>query len=438
MNIDDLLQEESAGEAHAVAESPSASRTRDLEMLLNVVRKVNTSLVLSDVLELVLDEAIRITKSERGFLMLADKERKLEFVTGRTSGGECIDADSFQVSSSILDDVYTTGESLCVEDALNDGRFERRQSVLELELKTIICSPLRTPEETIGVIYVDSRRIQAVEKADILSLFEILAGQAATAIKNARLYQDLKNTYEDLKHANEQIIKSERMAMKGEIAGEVSHELRNIVAVVLLQLELLSHKLDRISAEELKTTVEKTIAGARRIEGFSRSLMTGRRAAGSLLSTDPNLICRDFLDFIRVLPKFKKNGLSLVLAENVPMIPMDVDQVQQVLLNLVNNAVEAFAQSTIILQTEHDLIDNVVRISVQDNGPGIDEEVRNKLFHENITTKADGHGYGLPVCRQIIELHGGTIRLETRKNGGAKFVLTFPVRRPSPAEAGFS
>jgi signal transduction histidine kinase len=438
MNLDDLLQEEVVGQAHAAQEKPPASRTRDLEMILNVVRKVNTSLELSAVLELVLDEAIRITKSERGFLMLADGERKLEFVTGRTSSGECIDAESFQVSSSVLDDVFTMGESLFIEDALNDGRFELRQSVLELELKTIICSPLRTPEETIGVIYVDSKRIQPVEKADILYLFEILAGQAATAIKNARLYQDLKNTYEDLKHANEQIIKSERMAMKGEIAGEVSHELRNIVAVVLLQLEQLSRKLDRISAEELKSTVEKTIAGARRIEKFSHSLMTGRRAAGELLPADPNVICRDFIDFIRVLPKFKNNGLSLVLGEDVPMIQMDVDQVQQVLMNLVNNAVEAFARVAIILQTEYDLIGNMVRISVQDNGPGIDEEVRNKLFHENITTKVDGHGYGLPVCRQIIELHGGTIRLETRKNGGAKFIMTFPVRRAPATEAGFS
>jgi signal transduction histidine kinase len=435
MNLGYLLQEESARQPHATEEKPSASRMRDLEMILNVVRKVNTSLVLSDVLELVLDEAIRITNAERGFLMLANRERKLEFVTGRTAGGECIRAESFQVSSSVLEDVFTTGESLCVEDALSDGRFERRQSVLDLVLKTIICTPLCTPEETVGVIYVDSKCIQPVEKGDILYLFEILAGQAATAIKNARLYQDLKNTYEDLKHANEQIIKSERMAMKGEIAGEVSHELRNIVGVVLLQLELLSRKLGRISAEDLKSSVEKTIAGARRIERFSHSLMTGRRAAGTLVPVDPNVICRDFLEFIRVLPKFKNNRLTLVLDEDLPMIELDVDQVQQVLLNLVNNAVEAFPQAAMTLQAEYDVINNAVRISVQDNGPGIDEVVRNKLFHENITTKADGHGYGLPICRQIVEYHGGTIRLETEKNCGAKFIMTFPVRRSSVTES---
>lgn len=234
INLDDLLQQDSAGDVDVIEVKSSESCKRDLELILNVVRKINTSLVLSDVLELILDEVIKITSAERGFLMLADKDRQLKFVVGRNAGGKSIRAENFQVSSSVLEDVFSTGESLCIENALNDERFERRQSVMSLELETIICSPLRTPEETIGVIYVDSKYIQAVDKADILYLFEILAGQAAIAIKNARLYQDLKSAYEDIKDANEQIIKSERMAMKGEIAGEVSHELRNMIPIVLL------------------------------------------------------------------------------------------------------------------------------------------------------------------------------------------------------------
>jgi signal transduction histidine kinase len=429
MNLEDLVQQ-SHEEELAVAEGkPAGSRLQDLEMILNVVRKINTSLVLSDVLGLVLDEAIRITKAERGFIMLARKDRTLDFVIGRDARGSSIHVESFEVSSSVLNDVFTTGESLCVEDALNDGRFLRRQSIMNLELETIICSPLRTPEETIGVIYVDSKCIQAVEKGDILNLFEILAGQAAIAIKNAWLYQGLKDTYEDLKQANEQIIKSERMAMKGEIAGQVSHELKNIVSVVMFQLVLLSQKLDSISREELKAMIEKTIEGTRKIQGFSRSLLTSKREPGTLLPTDPNVICRDFLAFIKVLPKFKYNALTLLRDENVPRIKMDIDQIEQVLLNLVNNAVEAFREAAITLQTEYDPLENVVRVSVQDNGPGIDEAVRDKLFVENITTKADGHGYGLPICRQIVEHHGGTLRVESRRNHGAKFIMTFPVER---------
>jgi len=97
---------------------------------------------------------------------------------------------------------------------------------MNLELQTIICSSLQTRDEKIGVIYVDSKFIQAVDKASIVNLFEILAGQAAIAIKNARLYENLKRAYEDLTQANQHIIQSERMAMKGELAAEVSHELK--------------------------------------------------------------------------------------------------------------------------------------------------------------------------------------------------------------------
>ncbi|MBI3364267.1 MAG: GAF domain-containing protein [Ignavibacteriae bacterium] len=94
---------------------------------------------------------------------------------------------------------------------------------MDLALQTILCAPLKTHDASIGVIYVDSRYIQAINRAEILRLFEILAGQAAIAIHNARLYEDLKRTYEELKEANEHIIASERMVLRGEMAAEVSH-----------------------------------------------------------------------------------------------------------------------------------------------------------------------------------------------------------------------
>jgi signal transduction histidine kinase len=428
MNFDDLLQKASADEGIVgLNEKPSEHRARDFETILNIVRKINTSLVLSDVLELVIDEAIRITKAERGFLMLADTKRKLEFVVGRDANGNSIQANSFQVSSSVLEDVFTTGESLCIENALNDERFERRQSIMNLELQTILCSPLRTQEETIGVIYVDSKYIQAIDKADVLSLFEILAGQAAVAIKNARLYQDLKSTYEELKQANQQIIQSERMAMKGEIAAEVSHELKNLVGVVLLNLQKLQRKVDNITVDEIRGIVDKTIQGARKIQGFSQSLLARARVGAKLLPGDLNVITTDFLEFIKALPKFKKNNVSAVLAEHVPTVDLDIDQIQQILLNLVNNAVEAFSDTAIELRTEFDKTVQTVTLSVKDTGPGIDPSIMSKLFNEKVTTKVDGHGYGLPICRQILENHGGSIRVESQPGKGAAFIMTFPV-----------
>ncbi|MEK7249403.1 MAG: GAF domain-containing protein, partial [Bacteroidota bacterium] len=148
MNFDDLLNKGFSEQASDVLEvQPPRSKVQDLETILNIVRKINTSLVLTDVLELVTDEAIRIAKAERGFLMLAGNDGKLEFVVGRNAKGESIKAESFQVSSSVLEDVFSTGESVCIENALNDERFVRRQSIMNLELQTIMCSPLHTRED---------------------------------------------------------------------------------------------------------------------------------------------------------------------------------------------------------------------------------------------------------------------------------------------------
>jgi signal transduction histidine kinase len=426
MNIENLLQNELSGRLTVGESKPQGARMGDLEAILTVVRKVNTSLVLSEVLELVLDEAIRITKAERGFLMLADTQQHLEFAVGRNAGGKSILAENFQVSSSVLEDVFSTGESLCIENALNDERFERRQSILNLELQTIICSPLWTQEEKIGLIYVDSKYIQDVDKADIIYLFEILAGQAAIAIKNARLYQDLKSAYEDVTRANEQIIKFERMAMKGEIAGEISHELKNMVAVVVLQLQVLQNRIDKITPDQVKGIIDKTMAGAQKIQKFSQSLLTRSRADAKKIPLDINDIARNFIDFIKALPKFKHNQLSLIIAEGIPQVEMDVDQIHQVLLNLVNNAIEAFPEAEIILRTEYDPLKQIALISVSDNGPGIDVSIRDRILQEKITTKLDGHGYGLPICRQIVEHHGGSIRVESSEGKGAMFVMTFP------------
>lgn len=93
----------------------------------------------------------------------------------------------------------------------------------------------------------------------------------------------------------------------------------------------------------------------------------------------------------------------------------------------MNNAVEAFGEATVTLRTEYDPDEKIIRILVGDNGPGIDDAIRDKLFQEKITTKLDGHGYGLPICRQIVEHHGGNIRVESICGQGATFIMSFPM-----------
>jgi signal transduction histidine kinase len=427
MKFDELLQQSPRGEDDASPAVPGTdTRARDLKTILTIVNKVNTSLVLSEVLALVLDGAIHICRADRGFLMLANPGRQLEFAVGRTAQGMSIPPDSFQVSSSVLQDVFSTGESLCIENALDDERFERRKSVVSLELQTILCSPLKTVDDIIGVIYVDSKNIQPVDSAEVLSMFEILAGQAATAIKNARMHEDLKRSYNALSEANEQIVRFERMAMKGEISAEVSHELKNMMGVVILQLELLKRRFNKMTPEGIQSIIEQTLKSAQRVGSFSANLMSRAHATTNLRVVDPKAILMAFVDFIKVLPKFRQSPITISHGADVPHVSMDTDQINQVLLNLVNNAVESDPEAAILISSRVDPASGFVSIQVRDNGPGIEEKIRTRLFKERVTTKPDGHGYGLPICRQIIEQHGGTIRVDSDIDVGSTFTISLP------------
>lgn len=427
MRLDDLLESETSHDKSvASVDGSMTGRVHDLGTVLSVMRKMNTSLVLSEVLNLVLDEAIAITRSERGFIMLANAGDELESFAGRNSAKESVQAMSFQVSSSVLEDVFRTGESICVENALNDKRFEERRSIMNLELQTILCSPLKTNDRTIGVIYVDSKSIQAVDKAEVLYLFEILAGQAATAINNAQLFEQLNGAYRELGRLNDQIVRFERMASKGEIAAEVSHELRNLIGVVLLNLQVLEKKSGGTLSVEIQEVVNTTVKSARKIQRYSEGLLTQTRDKSNLLPSDLSPVVMEFVQLVQHLPRYKRNDLMTKLDPDLPKVNIDVEQVQQVLLNLVNNAVEAYPAACVRIVTFFDASVNRVVLSVVDDGPGIDPAILSRLFDEKITTKPDGHGYGLTICKQIIEGQGGSISVESEPGSGAMFVMTFP------------
>jgi signal transduction histidine kinase len=427
MKFNELVRGNLQSDVEAIVQGVAVDkRTANLETVLNVVRKTNTSLVLPDVLELVVDQAIRITNAERGFLMLGSENNALQFVTGRDREGKPIHPENSKVSSSVLEDVFVTGESICIENALNDERFERRHSVQNLELQTIMCAPLQTREETIGVIYVDSRHIQAIDKEDTLYLFEILAGEAAIAIQNARLYEDLRKTYEELKQANDQIVKSEKMALRGELAAEVSHELKNLVAVILLQLHGLQKSINKGEAQRPTDLVNEIIQSVHKINAFSQNLLVRSSVLPQMKKADLNKLVSDFVAFIRVLPKYRQAKVQMNSDETLPKVNLDKEQIQQVLLNLANNAVEAYPSATITFKTEYDVLKNLVRLTVADNGKGLDPRIKDKILVEKVTTKENGHGYGLNICRKIIEKHGGQISVESEPCKGTAFTMRFP------------
>jgi signal transduction histidine kinase len=431
MRLSELQHSERIG--RATTDRPETlsgiNRVQDLERILNVVKMINNSLVLDEVLRLVVDNSIDVAKAERGFLLLADNEGKLECKLARNSKRESLPLEEALISHTVVDDVHQTGESVFIENAQTDDHFDDRQSIKSLFLQTILCSPLNIKNEKVGVIYVDSRSIQAVKKDEIIDLFEILAGQAAIAIKNAQLYEKLHCAYKELEDANEQVLKFERMASRGEMAAEVSHELKNSLTIVSLQLHSLKSFSHRCSDEEREKKLNGAIEALKKTILFASGLIETSAFKTNKYRGDLNEAIRDFLKFIRILPRFRRSVLVTMLDESVPQFLFDKQQLQQVLLNLVTNAVEAYSEATIEIRTTYIPEKNEVRMSVIDNGPGIIDEVRKKIFTQKITTKVYGHGYGLPICRKIVENHNGVIEVESVVGQGTSFHLTFPAEK---------
>jgi signal transduction histidine kinase len=400
---------------------------KDFEQLLNVLKNINRSLILDDVIVLVLDNAIRIARAERGFLLLADEKGRLHIVMARDAHNATLAADQYTISESIANDVYKTGESICVEHAQHDKLYDTRSSILSLSLETILCSALIARGENIGVVYVDSKHIQPVNRNEIINLFEILVGQAAIALKNAQLYKTVTKAYNDLQSANDQLLKMDRLAIKGEIAAEVSHELKNLFHVTLLQFESLELSFTRLTQEMAMSKIKDAHNSVKRIELFARGLvdnssMKVNKSMGSVNST-----INETVRLLQPLRKFRNAHIETLLDRSIPSFSFDTQQMQHLFLNLLNNAVEAFAEAKIMITTQFLADRNEVYILLDDNGPGIEKDVLDKLFNEKITTKADGHGYGLSICKKIVENHYGNIEIRSLVGEGTFFSVRIPV-----------
>jgi len=169
----------------------SKLRDVDLEALLDVSKAISSTLVLDDILQMVMKKAIKLLGAERGFLMLLDAKGELQFKTAHNICKDSLSKEDLRISTSIANKVARTGASIYTSDAQKDKRFSKQKSIMELNLKSIMCVPLKSKEKIVGILYLDNSTKKSIFLESDMRLFEVFAGQAAIAIENASLYEDL-------------------------------------------------------------------------------------------------------------------------------------------------------------------------------------------------------------------------------------------------------
>jgi signal transduction histidine kinase len=224
------------------------------------------------------------------------------------------------------------------------------------------------------------------------------------------------------------LIQAEKLAMAGRMSAEIGHELRNFLAGALGLSELLLGDRDLMVLPRPAERVRSLATQIEKMQRFALGLLDLGMVRSRRQHSDLNLLIQRLVAFVQGQSRFRVIELCEELDPALPPLSVDPGQMQQVLLNLYTNAAEAIGgrrAGRIVTTTR--LAGGRARIDVADDGPGMPEEVRRRVFEHGFTTRASGHGFGLAICRRIVENHGGSIDVESEPGRGTRFVLTLPL-----------
>lgn len=252
---------------------------------------------------------------------------------------------------------------------------------------------------------------------------------------------ELAATFESMvsaiSRANAQLLSSERLAAIGKMAAQVTHEVRNPLSSLALNVDLLDEELDERDDEVASLLTAVKLEVERLTQLTEKYLSLARRSRPDFLEEDPAQVVEEALASVRVELEQLSIESRLEVEEGLPSAFLDEVQIRQVLLNLVRNARDAMTEGGQLVVGLRAPGGESLEISVQDSGRGIDEEARRRLFEPFFTTKGQGTGLGLAITQEIVEAHGGTIRCE-RLARGTRFVVKLPLRPPGlVGDSGF-
>ena len=288
-----------------------------------------------------------------------------------------------------------------------------------------------------GVLVIgcrDPREFSPVE----LNLLAAVGNQIATTIDKALLLKETQDAYQSLALAQEQLLQSEKMAAVGQLISGVAHELNNPLTAILGYSQLL--QAEEFTNSRSADYLEKLYKQAQRTHHIVQSLLSfARQHKPERKSVDLNQILEDTLILREYDMKLNSIRIHRDLQSDLPVTAGDFHQLQQVFLNILNNAVDAVVErggkGEIWVRTV--LAGNRLRVEVTDNGPGVKDPHR--VFDPFYTTKpvGKGTGLGLSICYGIVKEHGGEIQVRNSPPRGATFSIVLPVLAASePSEKG--
>lgn len=298
-----------------------------------------------------------------------------------------------------------------------------------LDVKNLILIWIRQKGELLGAIRVANKKSGDFSEEDS-RILGILANNVSVALENAKLYENLKKQMAELKETQEELVQAAKLAAIGELASNIAHEINNPLTSILGYSELIKEETDINNIMRDIEVIEKESLRARDI--VHQLLEFSRKRPLEIKEIQINDIMSEVLALAAVPLKDSNIKISKLYGD-IPLIEGDANQLKQVFLNIINNAIFAMQGGGSLGVTTAMTDKDSVHIEIRDTGKGIPKEILQRIFEPFFTTKQEkGTGLGLSVSYKIIQSHNGRIDVESEEDRGTKFTIVLPVSVKQP------
>jgi signal transduction histidine kinase len=400
------------------------SKARQLEALVTTARELVGRLDMHDLLTQITSEALGLGRCRLAALFLYDKSKsRLELHAIAGSKSITNYSETLALEESAIGTAIRRKKQVEVIDLPRSEEHHFIDVVQSEGIVSMLSSPLIFENDVLGVlnIYTDRRHRFSNDERNLLAA---LCGISALAIINARLYDRVFATEDTLR-------RNDRLTTLGLLSAEIAHEIRNPLTVIKLLFGSLN--LDFPEDDMRRKDAEIIAEKLDQLEDIvTRVLSFGKNSEGLHSMWDLGRIVDDTLLLVRL--KLRQCGVQLTYSKPDEPVLVDVSkgQIQQAVLNIVMNAVQAMSGGgklsvSISVEARGDTRAGVIR--VHDSGPGIPDEIRNKLFDSFLTGKVGGTGLGLNISKRILKSHGGDIEIEESGPTGTVVKLWLPLQK---------
>jgi signal transduction histidine kinase len=319
-----------------------------------------------------------------------------------------------------------------VEELPEEGAAADRRTYLRLGVKSQVAVPLRGGGGLLGALTFSTLGAERTWPDELVQRLQLLGEVFANILSHRQSEVEAQRLRQELTHIG-------RVSTMGELTASLAHELTQPLAAILHNAQAAQRTLEAgtVNIEEIREILADIVDDDRRADGVIRRLRgLLKKGAFEFARLDINEIMTEMMRLVSSEAALRNVSVRLELAPGLPPAQGDRVQLQQVILNLVLNGLDAMPEQvtgarTLVLRTAKDSA-TIIRVEVQDQGRGIDGADLDNIFQAFYTTKATGLGMGLAIARSIVETHGGGLEARNNAEGGATFSFTLPVGDQTP------